>query len=57
MRYINDINEFEEKRKRIEKLLFLSSFFTSKKIILTTLEETAEAGKLLLVSILKRIVY
>ena len=53
MRFINDIIKFEEKRKRIEKLLFLSSFFTSKKIILTTLEETAEAGKLLLVSILK----
>lgn len=53
MKYIHDINEFEEKRKRVEKLLFLSNFFTSKKIILTSLEEMAEAGKLLLVSILK----
>jgi len=53
MKYINDINEFEEKIKRIEKLLFLSNFFISKKIILTALEESAAAGKLILVSILK----
>jgi len=53
MKYINDINEFEEKRKRIEKLLFLSTFFVNKNIILTALEESADASKLLLVSILK----
>jgi len=53
MKYIDDINEFEIKTKRIDKLILLGRFFGSKKLILTALEEQADAGKLILTSILK----
>jgi hypothetical protein len=53
MKYLSDIETFNEKIKRIEKLIFLSKFFKNKKLILTTLEEQNHAGKLLLTSILK----
>lgn len=53
MKYINDIETFNTKIKRIEKLLFLSKFFKNKKLFLTSLEEQNHAGKILLTSILK----
>lgn len=53
MEYFNDINTFNEKMKRLEKIIFISKFFKNKKLILTTLEEEAHAGKLLLKSILR----
>lgn len=53
MKYIDDINEFEVKFKRIDKLLLLGNFFKQKRLILTALEEQASAGKLILTSILK----
>ena len=53
MKYLEDIETFNKKIKRIEKLLFLSKFFKSKKLLLTSLEEQNHAGKILLTSILK----
>ena len=53
MEYEKQIREFEIKLKKAEKLLFLSNFFKSKKIILSTLEEIAYANKLLSISMLK----
>jgi len=53
MKYIEDINEFEIRRKRVDRLILLGRFFGNKKLILTALEEQAYAGKLILTSILK----
>ena len=53
MKFEDDLMEFEIQLKRVEKLIFLSNFFKSKKIILTTLEELAGANKFLMISILK----
>lgn len=53
MEYEKDIQNFEIKLKKAEKLLFLSNFFKSKKIILSALEELCAANKLLSVSLLK----
>jgi hypothetical protein len=53
MKFLKDIKLFNEKVKKIEKLIFLSIFLKNKKIILKTLEETNNAGKLLLTSIIK----
>ena len=53
MKYLEDINEFNKKIKRIEKLIFLSRFFKNKKILLMSIEEQNHAGKILLTSILK----
>lgn len=53
MKYLEDIETFNKKIKRIEKLLFLSKFFKNKKLFLTSLEEQNHAGKILLTSILK----
>ena len=39
MEFENKIYHFETQIKKIEKLLFLSNFFKSKKIILYSLEE------------------
>ncbi|MDA3836791.1 MAG: hypothetical protein PF542_04160 [Nanoarchaeota archaeon] len=53
MQYEKDIEEFQIKIKRSEKLIFLAKFFRSKKMILTALEESASANKILMISILK----
>lgn len=53
MKYLEELEKFNEKIKRIERLILLSRFFKSKKIMLTLLEEQASAAKLLMISILK----
>jgi hypothetical protein len=53
MSYEKNIEEFETDLKRAEKLLFLSNFFKSKKLILATLEEISSANKNLMIAILK----
>lgn len=53
MEYLNEIETFNEKIKRIQKLIFITKFFKNKKIMLTLLEEEANAAKLLMTSILK----
>ena len=53
MKYLEELEKFNKKINRIEKLILLSRFFKSKKIMLTLLEEQASAAKLLMISILK----
>lgn len=47
MKFENKIYHFETQIKKIEKLLFLSNFFKSKKIILYTLEEITKISNIL----------
>jgi len=53
MKHSEEIKEFNELYKTIEKSLFLSRFLKNKNILLNCLEEEHRAGKLLLTSILK----
>lgn len=53
MEYLNEIETFNEKIKRIQKLILIAKFFKNKKIMLTLLEEEAISSKLLMTSILK----
>ena len=50
---MKEILEFNQKSKRIEKLIFIATFFKSKKLILKILEEQYLASKNLAISILK----
>lgn len=53
MDYLNEVEAFNKKFKKIDKLLVLLRFFKTKKIMLTILEEENKAARFLLVSILK----
>ena len=53
MEHFKEIEEFNIKMRRLEKLIFISRFFNNKRLILTCLEEETLAGKIIIKSILK----